>query len=562
MCNDSSNNNPFSRRSFLGGALTLGAGTFLFDPFRSLTEGIADGLIMKAYGESGGVNASRNYINIQMPGAPLRYQFDQWLRVSNSDPALAMVAATKKINPMIANSFTIDSQGKVDLAYKTFAFNNVLAPHMFSHHVYNSKGQKRPLTDLLKHMLVVRGFGSGLDGHQFNMLAQQVPIGGVSTISGLVAENTKATFDSVQWPDRGGNGAFVSNQGKAQSKVGGTKPLNTLMEGFGQPSAKGTRNLKTAHAEAMELAQARLKAYSRSENTGAKVVSQNLSNASNMMKKGVGNLDSFWTDAVARYKAAIEASMREINLVGISDKPLTSDESAIWNLGTGDIIKQSKERDVREAIKNVSLQNYAESLAMAEYLIKQGLSNSIDIRADALMNLSILTPGTTAATARNLGLDMHATGGAAAVLFATSYYRGIAAGILELMDQLGPQVWQNTVVQVQGDFGRTARSNGSGSDHGFNQMVTSAYSGAFSNGPVVVGNIKLAGHSAAYDGTQGIAAEIPGYNQKGMPSPTMASATVTTLLGVDHNPYKNTAASLVSLTNGTLKPVVPAKIVA
>lgn len=560
MCNDSSDKN-LSRRNFLGSALTLGAGTFILNPVRALSEGIADSLILQAHAEAAGIKISRNYINIQMGGAPLRYQFDQWLRVNVDDPNLSPVTTTGNLNPMTCNSFSIDSQGNVTPTYQTFNYRNVLTPILFSQSVFNSKGEARPLTDLLNHMLVIRGFGSGLDGHQFNMLTQQMPIGGVPTISGLVAENSKSTFDAVQYPNRGGNGAFVSNKGKSQNKVSGAKPLNSLMEGFGKPTNIPVRNLKTHFKEAMDLAQTRLKDYIRSENSGSKIVAQNLTNASAMMEKGVNNLDSYWNDAVTRYKNAIESSMRQLNLTAISDKALKSDETNRFRMGTGDNFILSKERDVREAIKEVSLQNFAEGLALTEYLIKEGMACSIDIRADALLGLNIMTTTSAAVQKKNLGLDMHNTGSATAILFMTSYFRGLSAGILELMDQLGPEIWKNTVVQVQGDFGRSARSNGSGSDHGFRQMATSVFSGAFNNGPIVVGNIKLGGHNSGYDGTQGIAAPIDGYNQKGSPSPAMAAATVTALLGIDRNPYQNTASSLVNLDNGTLKAIFPPKIV-
>lgn len=560
MC-DSPKKTQMNRRNFLGSALTIGAGTFLFDPFRALTEGIVDNLILQAHAETTGTQGSRNYVNIQMSGAPIRYQFDQWLRTASSDPALTTVSATKLVNPMICNAFEFNSSGVATPIYKTTTYRGVIVPILFSQNVYNSKGQKRPLTDLLNHMLVVRGFGSGLDGHQFNMLMQQQPIGGVATINAVSAENNKQTFDSIQWPDRGANSSFVSPAGKAQSKLTGSMPLSALMEGFAAPGNKGAANLKSTYKDAMELAQARLKAYSRSENAGAKIVGQNLTNATDMMKKGVSNLTSYWNTAVPRYKAAIEASVRESNLPFISDKVLKSSESAQWAMGTGDIIKISKEFDVRTAIENATILNLAESLALAEYILKEGLAASVDVRSDTLNGLMIRAVGETAATARSLGLDMHATGSPMVVLLATAYYRGLTAGILELMDQLGPALWENTVVQVQGDFGRTGRTNGTGSDHGYNQMVTSAFSGAFNNGPVVVGNISLNGPGANYEGTQGVGAAISGYNQKGIPTPTMAASTVTTLLGVDHNPFTNTAASLVSLSNGQLKALATPKIV-
>lgn len=560
MCDDSVSNK--SRRGFMAGAFTLGAGTFIFDPIRALTEGITDHFIAQAQAATTGTLASRNYVNIQMGGAPIRYQFDQWLRTSVNDIALANVAATKALNPMICNSFNIDSQGKVSLAMRTTTYRNVVVPIIFSQSVYNSKGQKRALTDLLNNMMVVRGFGSGLDGHQFNILAQQAPIGGVPTLTAIAAEAVPTTFDSIQWPDRGGNGTFISNAGKAQNKITGSTPLSTLMEGFGVPANKGAYNLKNTYATSMDLAQARLKSYARSNNSGAKIVGQNLTNATDMMKKGVANLSSYWTAAVPRYEAAISASLRESNLPFISDKALISDETAPWALGTGDIIKISKKSDARNIIKAATIQNYAQSLALAEYILKEGLAASLDVRADSLMSLAVQSLTDTSAVNRNLGLDIHATGAPMVILLMTAYFRGIAAGILEFSEQLGTDLWSNTVVQLQGDFGRTARSNGTGSDHGYNQMVTSAFSGAFNNGPIVVGNIKQAGHNANYDGTQGIGAAISGYNQSGIPNTAMAASTVTALLGVDHNPFANTASPLVTLANGTLRTNATAKIVA
>ncbi|MGZ6479972.1 MAG: twin-arginine translocation signal domain-containing protein, partial [Bdellovibrionales bacterium] len=159
-------------------------------------------------------------------------------------------------------------------------------------------------------------------------------------------------------------------------------------------------------------------------------------------------------------------------------------------------------------------------------------------------------------------LDMHDTGAMASLLICTAFYRGLAAAILELSRQLGSEKWGNTVLQVIGDFARSARSSGSGSDHGFNQMVTSVYSGAITNGPYVVGNIlqEVAGGGGGYGGSQGVGASIDGYNQKGMPTPTAAASTVAALLNLPKNPYENIAAPLAKLEGGQLKVMFPGKV--
>ncbi len=64
--------------------------------------------------------------------------------------------------------------------------------------------------------------------------------------------------------------------GKAQTRVVQETLHGQLMEGFGNPTNMGLRNLKNSFKDAMELAQARLKSYARSENSGSKILAQNL----------------------------------------------------------------------------------------------------------------------------------------------------------------------------------------------------------------------------------------------------------------------------------------------
>ncbi len=107
---------------------------------------------------------------------------------------------------------------------------------------------------------------------------------------------------------------------------------------------------------------------------------------------------------------------------------------------------------------------------------------------------------------------MHETGAMPALILTTAYYRGLAAGLLELIDQLkknrvnNTDVWSETVVQLLSEFNRTTRTDGSGSDHGYFQMITSVFSGAFQDGPHVMRNIKRKGWGGGYVGTQRIRA--------------------------------------------------------
>ncbi len=558
-------NVELSRRGFIATGTVAGVSLLCPTPVERLFHVLSNGLIGQAQAEARGNTEGRNYINLLLPGGPTRYVFDAFMRVADSDPQLLF-------NPMVTTRFT-NSGGKVSgVEYATFKFNGVLVPHFFSHQVQNSKGGMRPLTDLLQNMLVIRGYGSGFDGHAFNSTVQQAPVGGVSSISGLAADYSSATFEAVEWPDRGGYGSFYSAKGKALNKLNGN-PLNALLQGFGPPPTARlqARTVKERNREAYDLAQARLKAYAQSEFAGAQIVAKNLSNATELMKKGIGNIDSYWTSAVSRYRSVIEASLRATGLVGISDFPLISDEGNFWGVHVADGNRRlllSSDFDFRESIKTMTVPDFlAEGLAMAEYVIREGLVSCFNFHIGDPTNLTFKDKENGMQSTHLAIKDMHETGAVASLFIMNAYYRAIASGLLELIDQLrstrknNTDLWSETVVQVLSEFNRSARSSGSGSDHGFNQMVTSVFSGAFSNGPIVVGNISRAGHNEVYSGTQGIGAEIDDYNQKGRPSPAMAASTIAAVLGVSKNPYENIAAPLVELSGDQLRALKLAKIV-
>ncbi|MNT21581.1 hypothetical protein D3C72_1569240 [compost metagenome] len=272
----------------LGAALTQ-------SPVEKILEAMSLGIIRQAEAESSGVDGVRNYINIIMPGAPSRYAFDHWLRTNTTDPGL-------HYNPMVSTKFVNSGGRAAGVINEYFNYRGLLVPHMFSHNVYNSAGAQRPLTDLLNHMLVIRGYGTGFDGHPFNATAQQSPVGGVASVGGMAADESRKTFEAVQWPDRGDFGSFASLNGKALNKLSGA-PLTNLMEGFGAPGGGRVagRSLKDRNIAAYELAQARLNAYAKSDSAGASIVAKNLGNATALMKKGIADVDAFWAPAVARY---------------------------------------------------------------------------------------------------------------------------------------------------------------------------------------------------------------------------------------------------------------------
>lgn len=556
-------NKKINRRLFLTGGLTLGASVLVPAPIEKLMNVMADGFIQKARADALGLLGSRNYVNLLLAGAPLRYGFDHWMRTNSSDPTMVS-------NPMVATALTSSNGRVTGTEYKTFDYKGVLVPHMFSHNVYSSKGE-RPLTDLLDNMMVIRGYGTGMDGHPTNATVQMAPLGGASSIAGLAADFSNKNFQAIQWPDRGAYGNFNSATGKAMNKLNGDKPVVNLLEGFAPVAAdrvKASELLKRQQS-ALELAQVRLQRYIKSDAPGSKILASNMGNASALLKKGVGNIDGYWSEAAARYKTLIEKSMRMSGLPGLSDTAIISDtKSSIWNMHVGEgNIGLSHIGDLRDVIGTRTMaNNMAESFALTEYVLKQGLATSIELLIDSIGTVQLNTDGSGL---KNYSLinDMHSSGAVGALVMTTTFYRGVAAAILELADQLratkiynGNDLWSETVFQITSEFSRSARTDGSGSDHGFNQMVTSVFSGIITS-PLVVGNIKQENHDPSNIGTQGIAVPIDNYNQTGPPTPAMAASAVAGLLRVPKNPFENVASPLVLEKQGMAVVIIPGKIV-
>ncbi|MGZ3722543.1 MAG: hypothetical protein ACXVA9_06415, partial [Bdellovibrionales bacterium] len=287
------------------------------------------------------------------------------------------------------------------------------------------------------------------------------------------------------------------------------------------------------------------------------------------------DIQAYWAPAVARYSGIIHGALRASGVPGISDKPIVNSRgTSTHGIPTDNLFHfqtttnadsfyvASPDFDMQQSLANAALVNFAEGLALAEYLITQNLGGVCEI---ALPQINTVVPKvfttsrvTSTATTMLQGdvvHDMHYTGGVLMVTYTNALFRAFSAGILELSSKLKTvstphgNGWQETVVHLTGDFGRIPRTDGAGSDHGFNQMTTSVYSGAI-DAPMVVGNVMNTGlYGVGYEGTQGVGAPIENYTQPGRPTPLMAASTIVEMLRLPSNPYKNLAAPLVTMVS-------------
>lgn len=564
-----SNNSGFNRRQFLGGGLLFGFSGLAASPLEMLVKILTDDLISKAQAQEAGVVPTRNYVNLLLPGAPNRYVFDQWLQ-TDPNSTLKVLA-----NPMNTTALLAANGNAVNTQYSTFNYKGLLVPTMFSHNVIGGNGQQRPLSDLLDNMMVIRGYGSGVDGHTNNAVMQMGPLGGTSSISGVAADYSAKTFQALQYPARKEWGNYSSSTGKALNVVGTNLPLNDLMAGFGAPGAK-TASLLLRQQNAIDIAQARLQAYVKSDFTGSATLAKNMTNATALMKKGISDLDGFWSEATARYTKAFQDSARMTGLPGLSDMTLVPNPAdPKWNvhISEGDRAVMPN-GDLTSIITNFKPPAYLiEGFALAEYVLTQGLVTSLELMIPTDDPGKIILAdgihGSDSSTTFSYHNDMHNMGAIATVITTSILFRGISAVILELADKLkttklqnsSADLWSQTVLQITSDFGRSGRTDGTGADHGINQMITSVYSGIIKS-PLVIGNIYQTNHnSSGYGGTQGVGAPIDDYYKSSMPTPVMMASTVANLLGAPTNPYANIAPPLASVQNGQVIALAKGKMV-
>lgn len=558
-----------NRRDFLKQGLILGGTALTASVLDNLTMKIGAGFIQQARAEAlNGAADPRFLLNIWLNGGPMRYSFDQWVRIYDGDNIVA--------NPFVSTAFNFSGGKVAGLAYKTFKYNGLNVPHIFSLPIKNGQGGSRNASDALNNMLVIRGFGTAFDGHDTNQLLVQVPVSGLPSLGGILADSSERLFAGVMTNNNATG--FTSTQNKAGTVVGGGY-VRELMAGFAKSSAITTTSAgKEAYKNAYENAMAYLKAYARSNRLGADTLNKNLENASAKMKQGITDIDGFWDSAVARYKTAIEGTARMSGINGISQFPVTPSSLAgpaaqfnIFGFVSNDQYNLQRnfalapDFDMREMTSTIHYNDLYQQMALAEYCLTKELTASVSVGTSNFNNVRIRTSYIAGDDVNNLFVnggnllfshtDMDGNTGAYTALMLThNYYSGILAGILELRDRLqtvrrasnGANMWSESVVQVSSEFARNASINGANSGHGFPCMVTSAFSGAIKNGPYVVGNLR----QNAGNGTNGYGAAINGY-LSGIPSTASATSTLSRLMRLEANPWENTAPAMISFNEST-----------
>jgi hypothetical protein len=513
-----------TRRDFLQYGCTSAAALKL-----GVIESILNGIYNKALAQQAGANI-QNFIHFSFPGGPPRWLFDLPIRPNGNDTIVA--------NPMVITRFDQKNISALNQgSYATANINGLRLPHLWGSRVPNASGGSNPLSQLAQHMIFIRGMNTGSDGHLINRVRMNSPIGGAASVNGLFADKSERSIPAVR---RGIDLRFKSNAGKGEVDASGGNPLSTLLSPFnitGNPYLSSNKEVGDLNSILKSIAK-----YTSQTNPFAASLIEDNKNALDLMRQGLGDIGSTYTNLRDKYRVIIRECMAKQWISNVDDvdvvSPSVNNSSTFaYRIQSGGNILLPRSNNLREMItENTTISNLAESCAMIEYLVSNQLSSSMTVGVGALVNLSIsnglnLTANAAINGSISSNHDAHNTGAYSTLMFFSKYYLAFSACLLELVRTLkSANQFNNTLIQISSEFNRSAKTNGGGSDHGWRGSNISLISGRISQ-PECIGNISKDGTSNNHRGTWGVAATNPAMNNREINIGNMIS-TVSNILGI------------------------------
>jgi hypothetical protein len=480
-----------SRRQFLQemGAFSSGA-AFLNSPLGLFLSSIIGSALTRNMALAQGINP-RRYVNIQNATAPPRWMFDLMINAYGTANTLALG------NGMLGTRYVANGGRYTDVEYRTVLLNGIRVPWIWQYNVPKAGGGTRPMKDLIPNMLVLQGITTGNPGHPGSQSLHFRPAGATRTLGALSADFSNAYIPAINLTAQ--SFLFVSLKGKSAVPVPSNgNMLQTLLNPFlsqASQSFKDMRNNVNLKA-ALNDARTAMDSVAQSDHLSANALIESQKSAEQLINGGFGDLATQWSTLLAKYEDIVQRAIKAV-IPGINDLPV-GDATPATRGKTYDLTDQTvKFADLRELMNSATLgvSRLAQQFAITEYVLKNDLSYSVTMSPGSMIGMKT---GAGLNTIANHGVDEHSTGKMPSLLINSLVYMAYAGCMLELIDQLKTKgIWDDTLIDMGGEFNRSARVDGTGSDHGYLGKSVALYSGGF-NGPLVVGNIRAQTGSSAW----------------------------------------------------------------
>ena len=490
------------RRDFLKTVATLSVATS-FDPVQALVKGLSNSVFRSAMAATTGAEP-RSYVFLGFDHAPNRRVWDQMLTPYE--------AAKNGAVPRQSSNVYRNNDPKYETASISVGGKAVNAPVLWT-----ADSPRGKLSQLLENTMVVQGIRLLGDSHANGFRSNMLPTAGGYSVNGMVAANSSKPLAAVNlgYMDvfRAPNGMGIKNLKMAGDTdyndrwVGGRNlvselldPLNSRSNSGSAPGSRDGLNAnfltrKQAMASVVDAALLQLKKTAEIYQVGSGIMTDLSRSAATELNGNLFNIFEDYNQTLTKYlnlQAQATAAAKAGAIPGITSESIypksAAERASMPNAGDGGY-------DLRNLIQSNSyLVGIAEGLAVAEVLIRNGKAASISSSTNGkiLNNTGLYTSETnTTGGPRNfhVGADGHGDG-LGLELVATSYaFYVTSVLLLEFRAAMkAKNLWDQVVVHVGGDFGRTPRAALDGSDHGWQGSCMSLFSGCI-NGFKSFGNI-------------------------------------------------------------------------
>jgi hypothetical protein len=488
-----SNKKYWNRREFLEALNKAGVCVTLWEPLCILFGTLFDGMVSKAQAAESGL-PPRKLLFIYMFGGPPRWAFDY-----TADP----LNSGKTNIGSLWNTFNSNGSVGYRLIPITSGGKTYHLPPLWGHQIPRPGGGFTPMSELLKHMLVVRGLYMPPGEHELDNFLLR-PVSTSLSLDGMVADHSKAPTPAISLD---GNQTFASGTGKSIFKPSLSQttatdtPLhrvapNYKSQGDALPTAFVSR--RDALELGIQSVLDSLSKYAASSRPGAQVLYEDRKNAENTLRSSVGDLTAVWNTLYTKYSTLLTRCNGEVNRL----IPVAIPKDRSTRIGE----MHPNNADLRTSIvPTTGIRNFARNLALTEFLFTRNLCSSITTYAGGLGGIeargyTLYTKGgeNTVASSSATGIrnwesggDEHFTGAKASVLYNTMMYYHFATGFYELIESLKrANTFQDTVIQLASEMGRRPRDDLTGSEHAVQANLLTLFSGAIQE-PLIVGNVQI-----------------------------------------------------------------------
>lgn len=547
-------------------------------------------LIYNNMNESKSADPVRNYLQINLYGAPCRFGFDHLLKPFDENAFVPY-----KFVANVINGQNLNSLNEVSFEYATHKIAGLNVPPQWKQMLPTSGGGLRPLSDLFQNSLLIRGCRLDFSGHPLNAMQQIAPVPGGLSLNGVVADASPALFSSISVGNNPVSRSYKS-EGALLTEIPYTEKnyAEYLLKPF-------ILKQKDRFYKINEL--------ENDFDSIAAFYPQKLKNIKDIKKKSVQNMRDNVDQYLAEYSKLVTKYQRLISkAVGTNpvnftvlcpQLPLTAKgkHSLKGLLGPFTLLEKFYlEKEANQFINRGKLLYWAEEFALAEFLLINNLSQSIlisapspdvgylveqcvatdkvalehlDLSYDSNLDITTVDFKKIADNFSNgkrkavkdmpefIGMDTHATGLVYEILGNDIFFRTLSTCMLELIDVLKAKktaqgnLFDETVIHLASEFDRVPMQDGEGSDHNALANPTSIFSGCI-KGTQVIGNI--------YAGSLTPPEDVYYYGTLGNGAPVKeledsikighVSSTLSTLLRV--KPILPRSPSLVAEKNGAV----------